>query len=64
MQEIEVEFPNAEAWRLRKLGILKDVGRRNRRIVSDWAGWHLAAILDYIFDFENVPTRNDNTPAG
>lgn len=61
MQEIECEFPAVAAWRLRKLGILKDVGRRNRRIVSEWAGWSLAALLDHIFGLGSVPTRNDNS---
>lgn len=62
MQEIEDEFPDVVAWHLRKLGILKDVGRRNRRIVSEWAGWSLAALLDHIFSLKSVPNRNDNSP--
>ena len=64
MQEIEGEFPGVAAWRLRKLGILKGVGRRSRHIVSQWAGWSLAALLEHIFSLGDVPTRNDNTPVG
>jgi len=62
MQEIEDEFPDVEAWRLRRMGILKDAGRRNRRIVSEWAGWHIVALLDHIFSLKNVPSRKDNNP--
>jgi len=62
MQEIEDEFLAVEAWRLRKMGILKDVGRRKGRIISEWAGWHLTALLDHIFSLESVPSRNDNSP--
>jgi hypothetical protein len=62
MQEIEDKFPSVEAWRLRKLGILKDVGRRSHRILSEWAGWQLAVLLDYIFSLRDTPSRNDNSP--
>jgi len=63
MQEIVSQFPAVTPWRLRKFGILKDVGRRDRRIVSEWAGWSLEALLDQIFSLSSVPTRNDNSPA-
>jgi len=63
MQEIEGQFPGVAAWRLRKLGMLKDVGRRNRRIVPEWAGCSLVTLLDHIFSLRNVPNRNDNSPA-
>jgi len=62
MQEIEDKFPSVEAWRLRKLGILKDVGRRSHRILSEWAGWQLAVLLDHIFSLRDTPSRNDNSP--
>ena len=62
MQEIEDEFPGVEAWRLRRMGILKDVGRRKRRIVSKWAGWHLKTLLDHIFSLQNVPSQKENSP--
>lgn len=41
MQEIEQAFPDARAWHLRHLGFLADVGRRQRKIVSQWAGYDL-----------------------
>jgi hypothetical protein len=62
MEEIESEFPGIEAWRLRKLGMLKDVGRRNRRIVSEWVGWSVSALLDHIFSSKSSPSRKDNSP--
>jgi len=49
MQEIEDKFPNIQAWRLRKLGVLKDTGRRGRSIVSLWSGYDLSNLLEYIF---------------
>lgn len=63
MQEIENKFPAIVAWRLRRLGILKDVGRRNRRIVSEWAGWSLTALLDHIFALGSMspPSANKAT---
>ena len=63
MDEIEEEFPDAEAWRLRKLGILKDVGRRKRKIESVWAGWELRTLLDHVFQLQNTGSRNMNNPA-
>jgi hypothetical protein len=63
MQEIEDKFPDVEAWRLRKLGILRDSGRRNRRIVLQWVGWSLPQLLSYVFSLEGVPSRNDNSPS-
>jgi hypothetical protein len=62
-QEIQNKFPAVVAWRLRKLGILKDVGRRNRRIVSEWAGWSLTALLDHIFALGSIspPSANKAT---
>ena len=63
MQEIEGQFPGVRAWRLRKLGLLRDTGRRDRRIVSTWAGCDLIELLDFIFGLVDVPTRNNNNPA-
>jgi len=62
MKEVEDQFPNIQAWRLRKLGVLKDTGRRGRTIVSIWAGYDLNKLLEYIFNQENKPTRNVNNP--
>jgi len=39
MVEIEEKYPGVEAWRLRYLGFLEDVGKKGRRIISKWRGY-------------------------
>jgi len=50
MREIETQFPGVEAWRLRRLGLLVDVGRRQRQIISQWNGCDLSRLVGCIFD--------------
>lgn len=59
--EIETQFPGVEAWRLRRLGFLTDVGRRQRQIISRWVGYDLARMVSYIFATAGAGTRNINS---
>jgi hypothetical protein len=61
MNEIETQFPGVEAWRLRRLGFLADVGRRQRRIISQWVGYDLSRLVSCIFDLAGAGTRNINS---
>ncbi len=47
MEEINAELSdsNCPAWYLRRLGILRDAGRRGRRIVSVWSGYDYDRLL-------------------
>lgn len=62
MREIEAQFVGVEAWRLRQLGLLTDVGRKQRRIISQWAGYDLHRLVDHIFRLAASGTRNNNSP--
>lgn len=61
MEEVEDQFPNVEAWRLRKCSLLKDAGRRNRRIVSVWNGADLPRLVATVYEMSRVGSRNDNS---
>lgn len=61
MQEIKDQFPEVEAWRIRKSEILKDVGRRNRRIVSVWDGVNLQKLVATVYEMCRVGSRKDNS---
>lgn len=62
MQEIEDAFPDIEAWRLRRLGLLRDVGKKGRRIISQWAGYDLDHLVRSVYDMAERGTRNINNP--
>jgi hypothetical protein len=61
MSEIEAQFQGVEAWRLRRLGFLSDVGRKQRRIVSRWVGYDLSQMVHYIFESSKTGTRKINS---
>jgi hypothetical protein len=48
MDEIDEEFPEAEAWQLRHSGILRDVGRKNRKITSVWEGYSWESLMKVV----------------
>jgi hypothetical protein len=49
MVEIDSQFPGVEAWRLRHIGVLVDVGRRQRRIISKWFGYEVSKLVSCVF---------------
>ncbi len=61
MDELESKFPGVEAWRLRRLGILRDVGRRNRKIVSRWSGYTMERLLSLVFELSRAGSRHVNS---
>ena len=49
MDEIEEAFPEGEpAWSLRKLGILRDTGRKGRKIACVWSGYDIDVLLKLV----------------
>jgi hypothetical protein len=64
MKEVEDEFPSVQAWRLRRLGLLRDIGKKSRRIVSVWAGYDLEHLLRVVYEMALQGTRKINNPIG
>lgn len=49
MDEIEESLPDGgQAWFLRKLGVLRDTGKKGRKIVSVWAGYNLDTLMESV----------------
>jgi hypothetical protein len=61
MDELESKFPDVEAWRLRRLGILRDVGRRNRKIISQWSGYTMEQLLTIVFELSKLGSKHVNS---
>jgi hypothetical protein len=58
MREIEDQFPGVKAWHLRRLGFLRDTGRRSRAIVSQWVGYTRPELFAAVNQLAEIGNRN------